>query len=201
MVHREMNAIAAERKAAAETLNNLAEANCRVRTTRFRDDQVLVMINPPVDMASLDWDKVLYQGQVIKLINNQTFRASSVGTHKTSIRFQKDTVAGWIGLIIHSDHAPVCAILQNDRNGDNRFFNLDEDWTTVFVEDSDPSSDCNWAAMSLASLAYEEEDLADVFRQLQIVDGGRVSPFRQYAKNLPQQWCDCCERSTRRHRP
>jgi hypothetical protein len=176
-----MKAITAERRAGLQLLLNLSTRDCLVTSERFREDQVLLMITPPVDMAALDWDSVLYQGQKLKISSNGAFNAYDASTYKTPMRFMDDDMDAFIALVVHSERAPICAVLQNDINGDGFFYSLRE-YACIIPDTFDPSAERGQEALMAAGIASEDDQLTDVLTRLGAVDGRRVSPLGQFTK-------------------
>ena len=90
MIRKEITAITAERKAAVKKLLDLSHRDSFIETSRCQDGKVHLHIHPPTELAACDWEMVLFQGQKLKIVNNETFSFSKAGAHKTSVRWHKD---------------------------------------------------------------------------------------------------------------
>ncbi|KAJ9605339.1 hypothetical protein H2200_009996 [Cladophialophora chaetospira] len=169
-----LKAIEAEREAGMKDLIQLNNKECMVQSIRIEENKVLLLITPYEDLSGRDWDAILPQGHMLQIQNEHTFLASAAETHKTTKRFMSQRDPSWIALVLHSERAAICAVLQNDHNVSEALFNIDED-ATVWPDTSDPTAQCAETAMLGSEIACKEDLLTDIMSQLQTTDGRRYS--------------------------
>ena len=127
------------------------------------------MITPPIDLSNLDWQSVLFEGQVLEISNNEGFKSQFAADCKSEITFEGSEEPAWLARVIHSDRALICAVLLNDLNSDETLFEVDE-MAFVKPDATDPSSERGADAMAAAGLRSEEGDISDILTQLGAVD-------------------------------
>ena len=83
------------------------------------------------------------------------------------------TIAQIVGvaLVIHDGRETISAVLQNDTNGGQELYSVLE-WTQVIPDTRGPTAKRGRTAMEHAGVAHEQEEVTDVMRQLQVLDGG-----------------------------
>ena len=178
---REVAAIIAERDAGLNTLRVLSSRWSMVKTRRYHEDQILLLIHPPADLPALDWDMILPQGRQIRISNEITFTTNNARSHKTEFQFRGEETPSWIALVTHLTEAPICAVLQNEADFDNALFR-EQLQERAFIEPdfSDPTAERAEQAVISAGLVHEDDQLTDTLLRLRMTDGRRVSPVGQF---------------------
>ncbi|KAK5203522.1 Helicase MOV-10 [Exophiala xenobiotica] len=171
---REQQALSAEAKVQLEQLGALRNTKCVIRSQVYRTKLILLKIYPPGELSGMNWERVLYTGQVLEISNPGLFTPRTVVFNKTL-----ESQSFWAARVVQSNgRAPITAVLIDSPLEPERwdaFSNMDESDCHIMPNPVDPTKERADHALERGIRWFEEEDIMDNVRAMQQAQDGLSS--------------------------
>ncbi|KAK7902895.1 Helicase MOV-10 [Exophiala xenobiotica] len=171
---REQQALSAKAKVHLEQLGALRNTKCVIRSQVYRTKLILLKIYPPGELSGMNWERVLYTGQVLEISNPGLFTPRTAPFNQTL-----ESQNFWAARVVQSNgRAPITAVLVDSPLESERwdaFSNMDESDCHIMPNPVDPTKERADHALQRGIRWFEEEDIMDNVRAMQQAQDGLSS--------------------------